>query len=209
VTTSMLRMVPRRTVQVGLAATRLPLTAVETVIGRRDSGWFPATAYTGFEAAVLQVAGGLLGDQEMAAAGRRKQGATSRLQTAAELDAQAEATRAKAEQTRRRQVARAESTAGSTREHAEERRADLAERESARKVQIDRATRSRQARAARRAEETEKGRARRQRARDADVAAERAEALEHAEAALDAQEAALDLGETIEKSREARTTSTS
>ncbi|MEI2642758.1 MAG: hypothetical protein V9G10_10615 [Candidatus Nanopelagicales bacterium] len=53
----------------GLATTRLPLTALERLTGHRDGQWAPSVLFGRFEAAVLQTAGGVLRNEDLAAAG--------------------------------------------------------------------------------------------------------------------------------------------
>lgn len=195
---------PRRAIELGLAAGRLPLTAVETVTGRRDSGWLPAVAYTGFESTVLQLAGGLLRDETLAAAGRRKQAAATTLANAVEMEAEAETFEAESEQRRRRQESQARSAARAARERAEDRRQEVAEGQASRREQVARGMKQRKARAATKAEQTREGLGRRQRARRVEETRDRSEALQRQEGALESQSEALDLGEKIEESKAAR-----
>lgn len=93
----MLAAVPRTLVKTYLHAVRLPLTAVEKVRGTESDSWPPAMLFETFEAKALGVAGSILRDPALADEARLQTARVAQLKRAAELEAQAEATRTAAD----------------------------------------------------------------------------------------------------------------
>ena len=64
-----------RVISFGLDVARLPLTVVEKMTGKQNSDWAPATGFRAIRAGVLQVAAGLLRNEDLARAGLSEQAA--------------------------------------------------------------------------------------------------------------------------------------
>jgi hypothetical protein len=201
-----LQRIPRTIVSTWLRTARLPLEAVEAVVrrGERDVEWPPAIAFDSFEAAVKQLAGSILHDDELTQDGRLGQARVAQLRKAVELDAVATQRKAQADaefQQRRqtdeqhrqeveRQAAQREATL--ERERAEKKRRaaeeDERKRKQAAKVEtIEEKIVEREDRAARATR----------------VAAER-DALHHEREAVTAKSRVNELDDKLEKTKAAR-----
>jgi uncharacterized protein YjbJ (UPF0337 family) len=64
-----------RVISFGLDVARLPLTVVEKMTGKQNSDWAPATGFRAIRAGVLQVAAGLLRNEDLARGGLSEQAA--------------------------------------------------------------------------------------------------------------------------------------
>jgi hypothetical protein len=130
-TVSTIQQIPRSTVRLGLAATRLPLTAAEVVLGKQGQDeWPPTLFFEGVEAQVEQVLGGLLRDDVLVGDGRIRAAKVDQLRQAVAKEAEAERLRDQADtsfQERRQEAERQKAEA----ERAEQERKDAIAREEA------------------------------------------------------------------------------
>jgi colicin import membrane protein len=125
---STIQQIPRSAVRLGLAATRLPLTTAEVVLGKQgDDAWAPALVFEGVEAQVEQVLGALLRDEVLVDDGRLRSAKVERLRHAAEAEAEAARLRDDADE-----------TFAERRERIEAEKAEADRAESERKAQIAR-----------------------------------------------------------------------
>lgn len=123
---STIQQIPRSAVRLGLAATRLPLTAAEVVLGKQDNAdWPPALLFEGVEAQIEEVLGGLLHDDVLADDGRLRRAKVERLRQATAKEAEAEQLREQAD-----------TTFEQRREEVERKKADAARAEAERKDAI-------------------------------------------------------------------------
>lgn len=145
---SVIQELPRNAVNTYLKLARLPLTAAERVLNPDtpgDTSWPPAIAFEDFEARVKAFAATVLSDQVLREDADLQRARVTQLRRAVELEAEAEATRARADQ------------------ELDERRAEAAEerdeakaREQANKDRLERERREAQQRAEAKAAEQER-----------------------------------------------------
>lgn len=103
-----LNTIPRTAVKATLLGLRLPICGVEALTGQTgNASWPPAIAFEGFEAGVKQVVGSFLRDDELVDEGRVQQAKVTELRRAAELEVQADLTRAAGARELRERRARA------------------------------------------------------------------------------------------------------
>ena len=137
--------IPRTLIKASLQGLRLPLTAVERVThnvsdnDQAGQNWPPAVAFDSFEAGAKQMLGSLLRDDELVKEGKLQQAKLDELRRAASLRAEAQQTRAQADD----QLLQRQDAADATRDRIEE---QAAERE--RQVEQHKATAQHQVRAA-------------------------------------------------------------
>lgn len=196
--------VPRRAVQTAMTVTRLPLTAVEALTGRRGSDWAPATAFSSVEATVLQVAGNVLHDEQMLEHGRHQAQAATRRQEAHELDAAAAAVDRRGRQQHSATLSRTESAVDTAQQAVDETEQRVERTLEERSEAVERASRSRKQAAARQAGQREKARQRATRAQTLTVLDEKAEAADATLEAVDAQRAAAQAAEQVDEVKKAR-----
>jgi hypothetical protein len=89
--------VPRGLVKTYLKGVRLPLTAVERLRGGEDESWAPALLFETFEVKAKTVAGSVLRDPLLTQEAGLQRAKVTQLKRAAELEAEAAATRAAAD----------------------------------------------------------------------------------------------------------------
>ena len=136
---SIIQELPRNAVTTYLKLARLPLTAAERVFNPDTDGatsWAPAIAFEDFEARVKGFAATVFSDQVLRDDAELQRARVAQLRRAVELEAEAEATRAQAEQ----ELAERRSEVAEEREQAEA-------REQANKDRLERERREAQERA--------------------------------------------------------------
>lgn len=130
---SIIRELPRTALQQYLSFTRLPLTAVERIFRRGEQGaapWAPALLFEGFEATVKDVAGSVWRDDVLRRDASLQRTRVAELRRAGQLEAEAKATRAQADDELAARRAEAEEQREEAGDRAEANRARL-ERERA------------------------------------------------------------------------------
>lgn len=197
--------VPRSVVGTSLAALRLPLTAAGRITGQAaNEQWPPALAYESFEATVETVVGGVLHDEALVDRGRVRQAKLAQLRKAADLEALAQAERREAQQ-------RLEER----RDEAEQRREQGQEQAEQRKQQAAKAKQERQRKSREKAEQAERQARQVEAAREAAIErqertaklqalAEEEKALAAAKDAVDTEETAAVIQDTLEGTKESR-----
>lgn len=195
---------PSRALDLTFRAIRLPLTAVETVTKRSGTDWPPATAFMRIEGTVLQAAGSVLRNDELALEGRRLQAAATKAERAVELDAEAALLEEQAEQEREERLARAERFQEQASERADAAREKAAQAAQDKRRKAAASTRATKTAARNREQATEAALRKRERADRLAAAKKDTEALELKGAALDKQAEVLELDEKIKRSRRTR-----
>jgi hypothetical protein len=204
-TMEQVRAIPRAAVDVTLKVVRLPLTTVESLLGRSgDREWPPAVAFDSFDAGVRQVFGALLRDDQLVREGRLEQAKVGQLRTASELDARAEAERAEARSAldERREQARHDREQAEAR--AEQRKEQLERERQQREREIEDRERAQRERARRAEQAREKALGRQQRAAKRAQVEAATEAVEAERDALQAKDQVVSLDQQIEQSKESR-----
>lgn len=200
--TTTITTIPSKLVRTYLHAARTPLTVTERVLGHAgDEEWAPSLAFSGFEANVLQVAGGVLRDESLGREGALLAAKVQRLREAATLDTIAEQRRAEADDELERRRAQAEQRRDDAAARAEQAK-QAAERVAQR--QAEQRAREEQQQAERDAAAQRKAAAKRERtAKAATLRTERA-ALAAERAAAAVEEQVVDTDAAIERSKRVR-----
>ena len=184
--------VPKEVLRVSLHTWRLPLSAAEAVarrVGADPAQWPPAVAYESFEGSAKQVVGTVLRDEDLVEEGRMQRAKATELRQAETLDAEAD---------RRRAQARSEADRRH-REAASRRRRIEQDAQRQEKTVEKRAEAEKKAAATRR-----RNAANRQRRAEAVTVAEKAEALDAKERALEATGEVIELDQAAEAVRQQR-----
>jgi len=147
---SIVQELPRSAVQSYLRLTRLPLTVVERIVNpEAGSAWPPAVAYEDFEARVKAVAATFFRDDVLRKDATLQQARVAQLRRAVELEAQAEATRARADD----ELSNRRRDAAEDREEADRRADENAARLERERAEAEQRTADRAAEKEREAEE--------------------------------------------------------
>ena len=202
-----IRMVPRTVVGGYLRAARLPLTAAERIAGQQDNeAWPPALAFESIEASAESVIGALLRDPALADSGRMRRAKVAKLREADELKTVAQLEKEQArqqEQERKAEIAEQRKRTVQATAH----RKQNVEQEAAaeeRKVEAEAAEQASAVRKQKAAQE--KSVERQERAGRTDALDAEAKALEIVKDALEAEEKAELIDETIAANKEDRKT---
>ena len=202
------RKLPGFVVGTSLQAARLPLTAAARVTGQTGNDeWPPSLAFEGVEAAVETTVGGLLRDTDLVTRGRLRQARIAKLKQAAQLEAIADQERLAADNELGERRQAAERRREQIEETAEQREQRLEQEAAKRKQDVTKAAAQRKAATQKQTAAARKTLERQE--REAKLAAADAEskALAKEKAALEAEDTAVVIDETIEGSREARASS--
>jgi len=194
----------RTAVTGALTVTRLPLTAVELVTRRRGTAWLPATAFAMFEANVLRLAGAALRDEDLAAAGDRREDVAVRRTRAAKLEASASATEEKARQRREQREREAEQSTERARHRVEREREAIEAAAQERRSSVQRTAERRRDEAQQRAAAEQTRRAKRRRSDRLAVLEGQADAQDAATDAVETEKAALDTVDELDAVKERR-----
>jgi len=190
------RTASRRWVDLSLRAVLAPWTALGKATTRDGAPSPVKLGVDRIDAAVRDVAGRLLSDEEMVAEARRRRVAADKREEAVELKAKAEEREQQAEQARRQREEQAERVRESAEQRAEQKKREAQQEAAKRKQQVrTSATTRKQA-----VEKTTA--AKRKRIQDKERAA-RLEELEQKEQALTAEERALQQEESADKLKKA------
>jgi len=190
----------------GLSAVRLPLTGVERVTGRQGSDWPPAMGFGALEATVMQVAGGLLRNEELTRKGRSKQAAVRTLKAAMAEEAEAQRRDAEAQAREQEQVEKAEQSKEQARSEAQKRTEDLERREQRKREQVEQTERRRKADARKKAQKAQEGQRNRQRTSDLADSADQQKAASRKKVAAKAGQEVLAIDEEIDANKRRRRT---
>jgi hypothetical protein len=202
-----IRTVPRTALRGYLRAIRLPLSAAERITKQQgNETWTPAIAFESFEAKVETATGFLLGDEKLAESGQLRTARVAELKESRRLRSAAgyERERAREEQrTRKDEVARGRAR---TEQAATERKQAIKQQAAQQKRAAGEQAAKREA--AVRAQEAaqQKVAERRERATRSEALRAESEALDLTDKALEAQETADVIDETLEGAKEARKT---
>ena len=184
----------------GLSAVRLPLTGVERVTGRQGSDWPPAMGFGALEATVMQVAGGLLRNEELTRKGRSKQAAVRTLKAAMAEEAEAQRRDAEAQAREQEQVEKAEQSKEQARSESQKRTEDLERREQRKREQVEQTERRRKA------QKAQEGQRNRQRTSDLADSADQQKAASRKKVAAKAGQEVLAIDEEIDANKRRRRT---
>lgn len=133
-TTTIFRMAVKNT----LWAMRLPLSTFERLSGQHENeAWPPALMFEGFEATAKQFAGAVLRDDTLLEEGRIQRAKLAELQRAAQLEAQAEAKRAQADQQLQQRLDAAERERARSEKQDEAREAAIERRKREDKAKVE------------------------------------------------------------------------
>ncbi len=186
----------RRVIRTGIHTLRTPLNVVESAArqaGTDTDDWMPAAAFEAFEGAALQLAGTLVGDDELVEEGRLHLARAGRLRQAVTLRSRARAQRASARAGALRQHQAAEEQRDQLGRAADAEEAKVQERADRRAEAVAESDRRRRQEAVTEQESRRRAVARTDRAARAARIAREEEAVQAEVAALAAEDRAADL----------------
>jgi uncharacterized protein YjbJ (UPF0337 family) len=189
-----------RAVSFGLEVARLPLTVVEKVTGKQDSDWGPAIGFRAIESSVLQVAGSLLRNKDLAQAGRSEELAAHELAEAQQLQEQAR-------ETQRRSEGRAKQQSQNADEQAAAKQPRLDRQEEQARSNVAATTEARKAAAVKKARKASEGIGKRHRTDALAAASDQTRATATRKRAVRQAENVVELDEKIEQSKQSRKSS--
>jgi hypothetical protein len=195
---------PRRAIQTGLSIARWPLSAAESVTGKRGTTWPPAVAFATLESLVLGAAGRVLGDETLAAASQEAQTVVSKARRASRLQEDAEQLERDAEATREQARTLADEQRTAAEEQASRRADEIEAAAGRRKHQARKAGRKRQEQVRSQADEAQQAIEEADRLATLHTADELSEALADERTALAARAEVMRAEEATKRAREAR-----
>lgn len=203
--TNPIRTLPRSALKGYLGALRLPLTAAQRIARRQDNEtWLPALAFEKLEARVESIAGFVLRDDELSAAGVTRAAKIAKLNEARTLKAAADVEKTGARKKQKKRDAEIAIQRGRTERVARERkRTAKAEAEQKKRAAEQDASKKESAVSAQQAAQ-ETVIERRERAAKSEALRAESEALDLTDEALQAQDKVHLIDETIDANKEAR-----
>ncbi len=203
--TNPIRTLPRNAVKGYLGALRLPITAAQRAVRQQDNeAWPPALAFQKLEAKVESLAGFVLRDEELSAAGVLREARIAEVEEARTLRAAADAETAGARRKQKRRDAEIDIQRGRAERVANERK-QTAKAEAEQKKRKAEQTAARKESAVRAQEAAQEAVIdRRERATKGEALRAESEALDLTDAAVKAQDKVDLIEATLEGNKEAR-----